>query len=230
MSAQLCEQIALSAASPAVAQEFFSADELTTIREIDVARECPQHAVHPPTCDVNLRCGFFFDGTNNNLFNVNFFVSQYNRGKNIKLIAYFILTLFVGACSAQQEVESTSATAAVGIVNHTGNYIYSATVDGAGGGNMSAWGAGMPDVCCTSIPRVWRPGIKVLVRWDMPDGHQHIVKEKTIEVEKYDKPGSVYLHFFPNDEVRVIVTSFPGPGPNHPIPRSRKPESTAAGK
>ena len=91
MSAQLCEQIALSAASPAVAQEFFSADELTTIREIDVARECPQHAVHPPTCDVNLRCGFFFDGTNNNLFNVNFFVSQYNRGKNIKLIAYFIL-------------------------------------------------------------------------------------------------------------------------------------------
>ena len=67
MSAQLCQQIALNAASPAVAQEFFSADELTTIGEIDVARECPQQGAHPPTCDVNLRCGFFFDGTNNNL-------------------------------------------------------------------------------------------------------------------------------------------------------------------
>lgn len=64
----------------------------------------------------------------------------------------------------------------------------------------------------------------VLVRWDMPEGAKHVVKEKVVDVEKYEQPGSIYLHFFPNDEVRVIVTGFPSFGPNHPIPRSEGPE------
>ncbi|MYM72677.1 DUF3304 domain-containing protein [Duganella sp. FT134W] len=62
---------------------------------------------------------------------------------------------------------------------------------------MSRWVAGMANICCTSIPYVWHPGMKVLVRWDMPQGHQHIVKEKIVEVEKMEeampfpeKPGN----------------------------------------
>lgn len=148
----------------------------------------------------------------------------------MKWIAYLGLALSIGSCAATQEQISERAPADIGIVNHTGNFIYSATVNGVGGGNMSAWGAGMPSICCTSIPRVWHPGTKVLVRWDMPDGPKHIFKEKIVEIERYDEPGSIYLHFFPNDEVRVIVTNFPGPGPNHPIPRSRKPEPVSTGQ
>ena len=48
--------------------------------------------------------------------------------------------------------------------------------------------------------------MKVRVRWDMPIGHTHNVKEKIVEVEKYEETGSVYLHFFANDEVRVVVS------------------------
>ena len=126
------------------------------------------------------------------------------------------------------KVVDDSATAQVGIVNHTGKFIYSASlygdeVPGGGGAGMSAWGAGGAEVCCTSIPRVWHPGIKVTVRWDMPDGHTHIRKEKKVEVEKYDEPGDIYLHFFPNDEVRVVVSNIAGYGDKHPIPRTRKP-------
>ncbi|MBS1161667.1 MAG: hypothetical protein H6R15_4086 [Proteobacteria bacterium] len=88
---------------------------------------------------------------------------------------------------------------------------------------MTRWGAGGANICCATIPRVWYPGMKVSVRWDMPDGHTHNVKEKIVDVEKYDKPGSVYIHFFPNEEIRVIVTSIAGWSQEHPIPPPVKP-------
>lgn len=124
-------------------------------------------------------------------------------------------------------------TAQVGIVNHTGNFIYSASLSGdevlgGGGGGMARWGAGGAEICCTSIPRVWHPGIKVLVRWDMPVGIVNVWKEKIVEVEKYDEPGSIYLHFFPNDEVRVVVSVYPGYSKAHPIPPTRKPARAEA--
>lgn len=136
-------------------------------------------------------------------------------------------SLLLSGCSALATKESPYAPAQVGIVNHTGKYIYSASVDGAGGANMSAWGAGGAEVCCASIPRVWRPGIKVLVRWNMPEGIQDVIKEKVVEIEKYDEPGSIFMHFFPNDEVRVVV-SWVGPGnPRYPIPLPVKPSGAA---
>ncbi|MBI2276810.1 MAG: DUF3304 domain-containing protein [Dechloromonas sp.] len=143
----------------------------------------------------------------------------------------WLLTLFaalsLSACAGLDVDDSDSprktAAAQVGVVNHTGNYIYSASADGAGGGNMDRWGAGNASVCCTSIPRVWYPGMKVRVRWDMPNGHAHNVKERIVDVEKYDEPGDIYLHFFPNDEVRVIVTNIGGSSQKHPIPPPSKP-------
>ena len=139
----------------------------------------------------------------------------------------------LGACAGLDRHEENAppkeapktAPAQVGVVNHTGNYIYSASVNGAGGGNMSAWGAGVASVCCASIPMVWYPGMKVRVRWNMPIGPQHVIKEKIVEVEKYDEPGDIYLHFFPNDEIRVIVTNIGGPSKKHPIPPPVKPAS-----
>ena len=131
--------------------------------------------------------------------------------------------LLAGCVTAQQKAEDDRATAQVGIVNHTGNFIYSATVNGSGGANMSAWGAGGAEVCCTSIPLVWHPGMKVLVQWNMPEGIKDVIKEKIVEVEKYDEPGDIYLHFFPNDVVRVVVTNIGGSGTKHPIPAPVKP-------
>ena len=145
------------------------------------------------------------------------------------LFAISIAVALAGCALRQsQGRESDRAAAQVGIANHTGNFIYSASVDGAGGGDMSSWGAASADICCTSIPRVWYPGMKVLVRWDMPVGHQHVVKEKVVEVEKYEVPGSIYMHFFPNDEVRVVVSRV-GPGhAAHPIPYEEDPNETSS--
>ncbi|MYM27042.1 DUF3304 domain-containing protein [Duganella sp. CY15W] len=134
-------------------------------------------------------------------------------------LAFAIIFVFAGCAAGKtQQQEGDGAPAQIGIVNHTGNYIYSASVDGAGGGGMDRWGAGVADICCASIPPAWYPGLKVLVRWDMPNGHEHIVKEKVVEVEKYSETGSIYIHFFPNDEVRVVVTPLGPYNPSHPIP------------
>lgn len=88
---------------------------------------------------------------------------------------------------------------------------------------MSAWGAAVANICCTTIPLVWHPGMKVLVRWDMPEGPKHIFKEKIVDVERYDEPGSLYIHIFPDDEVRVVVSNIVAFSKNHPIAPPRNP-------
>jgi len=141
------------------------------------------------------------------------------------IISVICAVLLAGCISAQPKAEDSRATAQVGIVNHTGKYIYSASVDGAGGGRMSAWGAGVANICCTSIPSVWYPGMKVLVRWNMPEGVKDVVKEKVVEVEKYDETGDIYMHFFPNDEIRIVVSNAAGFSLKHPIRPPLEPAS-----
>lgn len=145
----------------------------------------------------------------------------------MKWLFILLITLSLSACAGFESEKKGKGPetdpAQVGVVNHTGNYIYSASVNGAGGGKMSAWGAGYANICCASIPRVWYPGMKVRVRWNMPIGRADVVKEKIVEVEQYDESGDIYLHFFPNDEVRVVVSNVAGYSSEHPIPRPIKP-------
>jgi hypothetical protein len=139
--------------------------------------------------------------------------------------------LSVSGCSSlaskKQETSENSGVygAQVGIVNHTGKFIYTTRVNDGGGGNSFPYSAGIANICCVTVPRKWRPGLKFLVGWDMPIGAKHVYKQKIVEVEKYDEPGSVYLHFFPDDQVRIVVTSWYGGAQEHPIPPPVKPAS-----
>ena len=71
------------------------------------------------------------------------------------------------------------------------------------------------------LPRVWQPGLTVNVDYDLliNDGKDDNWKtKKGVPVEPYEKPGSVYVHFFPDDVIRVVVSN-PGPRSTlHPIP------------
>lgn len=136
-----------------------------------------------------------------------------------------LCTALLMACSTPSKQDESKYGASVGIVNHTARYIHSATVNGAGGANMDAWGAGIGDVCCASVPTTWYPGMQVLVRWNMPENGKYNYKEKIVEVEKYDEPGTIFMHFFPDDEVRVVVSQYASWSPMHPIPAPKKPSS-----
>ena len=136
-----------------------------------------------------------------------------------------LLALSVGGCGSQPvEVETEKMYgASVGIVNHTEKYVYSAVVDWAGGANMDEYAAGGPEVCCARLPKVWRLGLKATVRVTFAVGRTLSGLTKTVDVEHYDTPGSIYIHLFPDDQVRVVVSAYPGYSSGHPIPRPVKP-------
>ncbi|RJG07632.1 hypothetical protein D3870_17960 [Noviherbaspirillum cavernae] len=68
MTAYLAASYPSKAIDPANKEQFFEEKkEIPTINEFIHARECSDHTAFPPSCDVNLFFGVFFDGTNNNL-------------------------------------------------------------------------------------------------------------------------------------------------------------------
>ena len=128
----------------------------------------------------------------------------------------------LSACAVAQQDQPKTYGASVGIVNHTDKYIYATQVGSSGGGHAARFSAGIANVCCVVLPIEWHSGLRFNVQWDMPVGSKHVWKEKVVEVEKYDEPGSLYLHFFSDDKVRIVVTNWIGGAPEHPIPPPAK--------
>ncbi len=71
------------------------------------------------------------------------------------------------------------------------------------------------------VPLKWRPGLKVKVRWKTyaPGATEPTRHEKTTTILPYDRVGSVYVHFFPGDHVRVVIATNGATSSTHPIPR-----------
>ncbi|QBI02696.1 DUF3304 domain-containing protein [Pseudoduganella albidiflava] len=123
----------------------------------------------------------------------------------------------LSACAIAESAQLNTYNASIGIVNHTNRYIYATRVGSDAGGHAARYSAGIANMCCVTLPLQWHSGLSLMVQWDMPEGTRHIWKKKEVIVEKYGKPGSVYLHFFPNDEVRIVVTDWVGGSLKHPI-------------
>jgi hypothetical protein len=71
-----------------------------------------------------------------------------------------------------------------------------------------------------SLPRTWTPGMKVKVRWSRPIKGEDNWLEKTTTIPRYEQVGDLYVHFYPNDEVRVVVSRVGTENPDHPLQRS----------
>ncbi len=70
------------------------------------------------------------------------------------------------------------------------------------------------------VPDTWTPGMKVKVRWNRPIKGEDNWIEKTTSILPYDKPAMLTVHFFPNDEVRLVVSNYYSESPHHPLPQS----------
>jgi len=112
--------------------------------------------------------------------------------------------------------------------NHTSAAINWFSVNGAGGGNVGPHQGGGSQVCCGVVPRYWRPGLRAIVEWEKdpaprakikrdkygqlePEAYQlhaaNYTRHKvTVDIPKYDEPGSLNVHFLPCNEVRVSAT------------------------
>lgn len=106
-------------------------------------------------------------------------------------------------------------------------------VDGAWGSNVGREGGGGSSVCCVVLPRKWREGITVEIRWSVTDWGKENVKETDIgnysslitegtykakvPLEKFSAPGDLYVHFFRNGKVRVLSSQTYPENSAHPI-------------
>ncbi len=137
------------------------------------------------------------------------------------ILAVATLTACAGSAMSTRDKDSNYFNASLGGVNHTGQYLYGFSLDGSFGGNASKYGGGNAGICCVRLPRVYRPGLTVDIKYDLliNDGKEHNWKmKKGVPVEPYTKSGSVYVHFFPNDQIRVVVSNVYPFGKDHPIP------------
>lgn len=121
--------------------------------------------------------------------------------------------------------------------NHTDKGIYPIIINGEGGildANAHGEGGG---VCCVVLPKRWRAGLMATIKWRndstytydekgqiaTKDGVPVLIespwKEKTVEVPKYsEEMGMFFIHFFPNDEVKVLVNRYGATSRRHPLP------------
>ncbi|MBC7625209.1 MAG: DUF3304 domain-containing protein [Aeromicrobium sp.] len=108
-------------------------------------------------------------------------------------------------------------------------------LNGANGFNVGREGGGGTSVCCVLIPRSWRPGLSVDLRWEVRDWTTENAAEiaagdtksmtfkhfmAKVPVEKYEMPSQVEVHFFAGGKARVVVGRHVPPGLNDEIPHA----------
>ena len=108
----------------------------------------------------------------------------------------------------------------VSCVTHGTGYIHSfyieepASSSRLGGREAGGTNCGGLIAAGYALPKTWFPGMKVKVRWK-PNGREWV--EKTTNIMRYEKADKVVVHFFPNDQVRVVSSIFYPESPKHPI-------------
>lgn len=156
------------------------------------------------------------------------------RPSPLKFALAILASLLLAGCLEEEKVGLSYHA-----YNHTDQHIVAIVINGQGGIlDASAHGEG-GGVCCVVLPKKWRPGLMATIKWRLEgdwlkdeqgkevirDGKKVLVpgpwKEGTVEVPKYDNSkgmGDFYMHFFPNDEVKVLVALFGAGHPSHPYP------------
>lgn len=156
------------------------------------------------------------------------------RPAALVLLAIMFGVYFVYPASSKQD--DKIGVALIGVHHLGSSYnISQFYVDGYSGMNVGREGGGGGIICCVILPRRWREGLMVEVRWSINDWS----KENRVEmdagnyeslqwggayrakvpVEKYDEPGDIYVHFFPNGRVRVVSSNAGMGSTLHPIQR-----------
>lgn len=134
------------------------------------------------------------------------------------IFGFFLLLIFVCSGCGNDRVNITLSG-----INYTDRHISDFSVDNYSGGSVSVDGGGGSFVCCVPIPAHWKSGAKVTVRWADNEKNGVQYKEKIVEVPEYNNSDLEFfiVHFFPNDEVKVLVTNKIITHPDYPYPKKR---------
>jgi len=77
-----------------------------------------------------------------------------------------------------------------------------------GGSIVSPLEGGGAKGCCLALPMKWHSGIKLQVEWGEADRQQIFTEKyiKELEIPRYEKPADLYVVFYPEHEVEVVVS------------------------
>jgi len=149
-------------------------------------------------------------------------------------LAAFALDWFVGMVRESIRADSFAGVDLTG-VHHLGPAFNVAVfyVDGYWGSSVGRSGGGGRSTCCVMLPKKWRPGLSVEVRWSVNDwshekpaevavGNYDSVAEggsyiARVPVERYEIAEHVWVHFFAGGKARVVSSMAGSGGPTHPI-------------
>ena len=129
-----------------------------------------------------------------------------------------LLMFSVAACSG-----TNNASIELSGLNYTDAWITTFAVDDYEGHGISPNGGGGKSVCCVTIPRTWHAGMKVTVLWTKDDRIPDLWKQRVVDVPEYTKKdiGTFAVHFYPDDTIKVLVTSKIEGHPDYPYPRPK---------
>lgn len=132
--------------------------------------------------------------------------------------AVVVMAAWLTGCRASPATEKTVGVTLTGLDHLDADLsIQNFSVNGVSGHQA---GGGGRSVCCVSLPEVWRPDLKVNVRWAVTDWKRKVYSEheRIVPVERYDEVGMLYVHFLRDGTVRVISfngypekAGYPGP-------------------
>ena len=141
------------------------------------------------------------------------------------------VVFLAGSRAPSREEKNDQFLAAVIGVHHLGpNYwIDSFYINKRIGDSVGEGGGGGSRSCCVNLPIKSSPKLTADVRWEVRrikrssdlnapetaevDG----IYQATVLVEPYSEPGDLYVHFFSNGRVRIVVSRYTSFGEHHPI-------------
>ena len=76
---------------------------------------------------------------------------------------------------------------------------------------------GIPMACCTVLPDRWSDDMRLRIRWRIKGDPPQKYRESIVPVEKSTGRGTLYVHFFLDGKIRVVVSRFNPADEQHPI-------------
>ncbi|WP_432241436.1 DUF3304 domain-containing protein [Herbaspirillum robiniae] len=140
----------------------------------------------------------------------------------VTLLAATLLSPLVGCHDAQSLEEGYAMDFTA--YNHTDHSIddfeFKLTDGKRAAGGFVGKGEGGGDICCTSVPKQWKPFLIARVHATWQDGSgatQQISTEVPVPQYSRKDTGHMNIHFLRNGEVKVLVTSLETWHPDYPL-------------
>lgn len=151
------------------------------------------------------------------------------RMKNaLSLLIALCLTTSVAFGDDNKSPDREMQKAYVGIVNRTDKQLGAMSLDPYGTDaccTAMAWhqrmpvivSDGIPMACCTVLPDRWSDDMRVRIRWRIKGDSPQKYRESIVSIEKYTGRGTLYVHFFMDGKIRLVVSRFSPTDEKHPI-------------